>query len=205
MHTNSGPLHLGCGGIAILSSTMGSSLETKGEGNPREDGECQLPQGPLQVFLPLYPSPPRVLLSVLDWQRSVCGNKKAQQRWSMWVRGEWMEIQSNGKESGVHRTMKAQVSWFIAWRAWGRSSPNLAPVHVTAHCHPHTEKPSSTLSQSLQWKTLCLSHHIAICPNKLHSKNRVRPPGIGWRERNNSPTLENTEIVHCLLCDLILK
>lgn len=163
------------------------------------------PTGPTASLPSPLPSPPRVLLSVLDWQRSVCGNTKAQQWWSMWIRGEWMEIQSNGKESGVHRPMKAQVGWFIAWRAWGRSSANLPPVHVTAHCHPHTEKPSSTLSQSLQWKTLCLSHRIAVCPNKLHSNNRARPLGIGWRERDNSTTLENTEIVHWLQCDLILK
>ena len=118
----------------------------------------------------------------------------------------WVDGKSKQwREARCSLNKKAQVSWFIAWRAWGRSSPNLALVHATAHCHPHTEEPNFTLSQSLQRKTLCLSHHTPIGPNKPHSKNRVRPLGIGWMERNNSPNLANTEIVHCLQCDLILK
>lgn len=121
MHTNSGPFRLGCGRIATLRSMVGSSLEIKGEKNLRDDGECQLPQGPLKSSFPSTPHHQYCYLcSCLDWQRSVYGKTKAQQWWRLWIRGESMEIQSHGEESGVHPTRKAQVNWCIACRAWGR-------------------------------------------------------------------------------------
>lgn len=78
MHTNSGPLHLGCGGIATLSSIMGSSLEFKGEDNLKRRWRMSAPTGPLaRLPSPLPLTTNSMAIYVLDWQRSVCGNTKA--------------------------------------------------------------------------------------------------------------------------------
>lgn len=78
MHTDSGPLHLGGGGIAVLRS-----IEVKEENNLRDDKECQLPQGAFPSLpspLPFTTNNIATYVYVLDWQKSVCGRTKAQQQ-----------------------------------------------------------------------------------------------------------------------------
>lgn len=117
----------------------------------------------------------------------------------MWIRGEWMEIQSNGKKESSVVTGRASVviqtmqSCFCVGMAWERShgilglskpshntfNKSVSSTHRKARFYPESitsvENPMPQSSYS-------------DLPNKPHSKNRVRPLGIGRRERNNSPT-----------------